>query len=100
MREHRITLFGDAHAAELARQVGKVGDFDAGDIVEISRIVGVAANAIGDFADPAGEILHVLMEALPQTGMPAPLCWMMRSPSPATSMALAISKRGGAMVSN
>ena len=66
--EHRVALLGDAHAAEVARQVGEIGDFDAGDVVEIAGVVAVAADAIGDLPDPAGKVVDVLMKAMPQGG--------------------------------
>src|SRR3984957_159941 len=40
--EHGISLLGNANAGEFTRQVGEVGDFDAGDVVEIPCIVAVA----------------------------------------------------------
>src|SRR5262245_53218021 len=45
LREHGVALGGKAHAGELARQVREVGDLDAGDIVEVPLLVGVAADA-------------------------------------------------------
>ena len=58
MREHRITLLGNADAAEAARQIGEVGDLDPGDVVEIAGIIAVAADAIGNsiLADPRGNV--------------------------------------------
>ena len=66
--EHGVSLFGNPHAAELARQVGEVGHFDARDVIEIAGIVAVAADAVGDLADAAGNIGDRLMEALPLAG--------------------------------
>src|SRR5580693_2990371 len=68
MSEDRVALLGNAHAAELTRQIGEISDLDAGDVVEIAGVVAVAADAIGDRPDPAGKALDVLMEALPQAG--------------------------------
>src|SRR5450432_2189941 len=68
MAEHRVALFGDPHTGELAWQVGKVRHFDTGDVVEIAGIVAVAADAVSDLADPAGNILDRLMKALPLAG--------------------------------
>ena len=64
MGEHGITLLGDTDAAELARQVGEVGDLDAGDVVE-ARIVAVAADAIGHLPYAIGNFVDLLVEALP-----------------------------------
>ena len=64
--KHGVFLFGNPHPLKFARQVGEVGHFDGGDIVEIAGIVGVAADAIGDLADPAGDIVDGLIETLPQ----------------------------------
>src|SRR6185295_18219264 len=44
VQEHRVALRGDAHAAELGRQVREAGDLDAADVVEIAVLVGVAAD--------------------------------------------------------
>ena len=66
--EHRVFLPGYPHVGEFARQVGKVGDLDAGDVVEIPGIVGVAADAIGRLADPCGNAVDLLMKALPLAG--------------------------------
>src|SRR6202023_1332149 len=63
--EHRISLFGDTNAAELARQVGKIRHLDAGDVIEVSGIVAVAAHAVRHRANPAGNVLDRLMKALP-----------------------------------
>jgi len=52
--EHRVFLFGNPHAGELARQVGEIGDLDAGDVIEIAGIVAIAADAVGDLPDPVG----------------------------------------------
>src|SRR5467141_4379318 len=68
VREDRVSLFGNPNAAEFARQIGEVGHFDAGDVVEISGIVGVAADAVGHRPDPAGKVRNGLMKALPLTG--------------------------------
>ena len=45
--EHRVSLFGNPHAGELARQVREVGDLDAGDVVDFAGIVAVAVSAHG-----------------------------------------------------
>jgi hypothetical protein len=66
--EHRVSLFGNPHAAEFARQVGKIRHLDAGDVVEIAGIVAVAADAVGDLPDPAGNVLDLLVKALPLAG--------------------------------
>ena len=57
---------GISHPGELARQVGEVGDFDAGDVVEIAGIVAVAADAIGDLADARGDMVDGLVKLVPQ----------------------------------
>src|SRR5882757_8754209 len=54
--EDRVSLFGDADAAEFARQVGKIRYFDAGDVIEVSGIVAVAADTVGHLPDPAGDV--------------------------------------------
>ena len=68
--EHRVALLGNADATEAARQVGEIGDLDAGDVVEIAGIIAVAADAIGDLrfslADARGNVGDLLMEAVPQ----------------------------------
>src|SRR5262249_53906928 len=61
--EDRVFLRWDSNAAELARQVGEVGDLNAGDIVEIAGVIAVAADAIGDRPDPGRNILDQLVEA-------------------------------------
>src|SRR6201987_2359302 len=66
MGEHRVSLRGDAHAAELARQGGEVGDLDAGDIVQIAGVIAIAADAIGDGPDPVRNVPVLLMKAAPQ----------------------------------
>src|SRR3954468_2483103 len=66
--ENRVSSFRNPDAAEFARQIGKIRYLHAGDIVEISRIIAIAADAIGDFPDPVGNILDLLMEALPLAG--------------------------------
>src|SRR5947209_13385987 len=68
VRENSISRFRNPDAAEFARQIGKIRDLDAGDIVEISGIVAVAADAVGDLADPVGDLCNLLAEALPLTG--------------------------------
>ena len=65
--EDGVFLFGNPHARELARQVGEVGDLDAGDVVEIAGIVAVTANAIGDRSNARGNVGDLLVEALPQS---------------------------------
>src|SRR6267154_3098093 len=35
MGEDRVSLFGNPHTAEFARQIGEVGYFDAGNIIKI-----------------------------------------------------------------
>src|SRR5881227_414933 len=69
MGEHGIALLRDADATEAAGKVGKVGDLDAGDIVEISGVIAVAANAVShlifSLADARWNVGHVLVEALP-----------------------------------
>src|SRR5713226_9319339 len=64
----RVSLFGNANAGKFARQVGEVGHFHAGDIVEVSGVVAVAADAVTDLPDPAGNILDGSIEALPLAG--------------------------------
>src|SRR6266404_52732 len=66
--EHRISLFGDPNAAEFARQVGKIRYFDAGDVIEVAGIVAVAADAVSHLPDPAGNVRHGLVKALPLAG--------------------------------
>src|SRR6202022_1393662 len=66
--EDRVSLFGDANAAEFARQVGEVRHFDAGDVVEIAGVVAVAADAVSHRPDPAGNVLDGLMKVLPLAG--------------------------------
>src|SRR5260370_34780970 len=61
----RVSLFGDANAAELARQIGEVGYFDPGDVVEVAGVIAVAAAAVSHLPDPAGNVLHCLATALP-----------------------------------
>src|SRR6202035_4929441 len=68
MGEDRVALLGNPDPCELARQIREVGDFDACDIVEISGIVAVAADTIGDVADPCGNVRHRLMKAPPLAG--------------------------------
>ena len=99
--EHRVFLFGNPHARELARQVGEVGDLDAGDVIEIAGIVAVAADAIGDLADPRRDVVDGLVKLVPRFGMPAPLfSWVQRSAMPETSNGLEVSKRGGLRLSS
>jgi hypothetical protein len=64
--EHRVKLFGKAQPGEILRQRGEVGHLDAGDIVEILRLIGVVADPAGDLPDLAGNIADMLMKALPQ----------------------------------
>src|SRR6266403_4332741 len=66
--EDRISLLGYPDPAEFARQIGEVSHFDAGDVVEISGIVGVAADTVGHRPDPAGNVLHRLVKTLPLAG--------------------------------
>ena len=66
--EHRVFLFGYPRAGKFARQVGEVGNLDAGDVVEIFGIVAVAAEAVGDVADAIRDIADLLMLALPLIG--------------------------------
>src|SRR3954466_4910797 len=68
VRKHRVSLFGNAHAAELARQIGKLRYFDTGNVVVIAGVVAVAADAVGHPADPARKVLDRLVEALPLAG--------------------------------
>src|SRR5436190_3775450 len=68
MGEHRISLFGDTNATEFARQIGKIRHFDAGNVIEVAGIVAIAADAIGHLPDPAGNVLHRLVKALPLAG--------------------------------
>src|SRR5258708_33231768 len=70
MGEDRVFLFGNANARKFARQVGEVGHFDACDIVEISGVVAIAADAVRHLPDPARNILHRLIKALPLAGNP------------------------------
>src|SRR6266481_3259144 len=63
--EHRISLFGNTDAAEFARQIGKIRYLDAGDVIEVSGIVAVAADTVSHLPDPAGKVLHCLVKALP-----------------------------------
>src|ERR1700722_7507032 len=66
--EDRVFLFGDAHTAEFARQIGEVGHFDAGDVVEIAGVVAIAAYAVRHLPDPVGNVLHRLVKAMPLAG--------------------------------
>src|SRR6266851_3177968 len=68
VREDRISLFGNPDAMEFARQVGEVGYFDAGDIIKISGVIAIAADAVSHLPDPAGNVRHRLMKALPLAG--------------------------------
>src|SRR5207253_9220314 len=68
VRKDRVSRFRYPHAAEFPRQIGEVGDFDAGDVVEISGIVGVATDAVSHLPDPAGDVLDGLMKTLPLAG--------------------------------
>jgi hypothetical protein len=43
-------------------------NLDAGDVVEVSGIVAIAADAVGNFSDPVRNIADLLMEALPLIG--------------------------------
>src|SRR5260370_26538656 len=70
MGEDRVFLFGNANARKFARQVGEVGHFDACDIVEISGVVAIATDAVSDLPDPARNILHRLIKALPLSRNP------------------------------
>lgn len=65
--EDGVSLFGNPHPLEFERQAGKVGYFDAGDVVEISGIIAVAADAVGDLPDPIRDISDRLVEALPMS---------------------------------
>jgi hypothetical protein len=64
--EYSVFRFGNPHTGELARQVGKVGDLDAGDVIEIAGIVAVAADAIGDLADPCRDVVDGVVKLVPQ----------------------------------
>src|SRR6266576_6115867 len=68
MREHRISLCGNPHASKFAGQIGKVGDLDAGDVIEIPGIVAIAADAVGHFSHPVRDITNLLVKALPLAG--------------------------------
>src|ERR1700730_10256561 len=68
VREDRVFLFGNPDAMEFARQVGEVGYFDAGDVIKVSCVVAVAANAVRHLPDPAGNVRDGLMKALPLIG--------------------------------
>jgi hypothetical protein len=71
--EHRVFLFGNPHPAELARQIGEIRHFDAGDIVKISGIVSITADALGHLPDPAARDMRFgLMNALPLAGNGSP----------------------------
>ena len=63
--EDGVFLLRDAHPAEFARKVGEVGDLDASDVVEIPRVIAVAANPEGDPPDPARDVVHLLMKPMP-----------------------------------
>src|ERR1700712_3890068 len=64
--EDRVFLFGNPHPRKFARQVGKIRDFDAGDVVEIAGIVAVAANAISNVADARSDMRDGVMKLLPR----------------------------------
>ena len=99
--KHDIALFGDPHAPGIRAAVRRSRCFDAGNVVEIAGIVAVAADAIGHLADPAGDVVDDLVEALPQVGNAGALfSWVQRSPIPATSRALPVSKRGALRLSS
>src|SRR5258708_880085 len=68
MRKDRVFLLGDANVGEFARQIGEVGDLDAGDVVEVSGVIGVTADAVSHRPDLAGNVLDRLMKALPLSG--------------------------------
>src|SRR5579872_2437701 len=68
MREHGIFLLGDAHAHEGPRQVGEIAHLDARDVVEIAGIVAIAADAVGGRSNATGNVIHGLVEALPEAG--------------------------------
>src|SRR3954453_10783103 len=63
--EHGIAVLRDTDATEAAAEIGKIGDLDPGDIVEIAGVVAVAANAVRHLADARWNVGHVLVEALP-----------------------------------
>src|SRR6266478_4447105 len=46
--EDRVFRLGNPDPAELTRQIGEVGHFDAGDVVKVSGVVAVAADTVGD----------------------------------------------------
>src|ERR1700722_12690965 len=55
MGEYGVALGGNADAGELAGHVVEAGDFDTGDIVEITCAIAVAAYAVGRAPDLAGD---------------------------------------------
>lgn len=71
--EDRVFLFGNPHAGEFTRQVGEIGNLDAGDVIEVSGIVAVAADAVRKVADPVRNIAALLVDLLPLAGNPGPL---------------------------
>ena len=86
---------------EFARQVGEVGDFDAGDVVEIAGIVAVAADAIGHLADPAGDVVDDLVEALPLVGNAGAFVLVGAAfADTGDQQGLPVSKRGGLRLSS
>src|SRR3954470_5636284 len=66
--EHDIALCRNPHAGELPRQVGEVGNLDAGDVVEIAGIVAVAADPESETADAVGNLADLLVKLLPLVG--------------------------------
>ena len=95
MREHGIALGGDAHAAELAGQIVEVRHLDAGDVVEITRPVGIAAYPIGSVADLPGDVADIRQEPLPLLRDALVGLESVASPRPAISSVRPFSKRGG-----
>jgi hypothetical protein len=63
--EDSVSLFGNPNFCEFARQIGKIRDLDAGDVVEIAGIVAVAADAVGDLPDPSGNVRLGLLKPAP-----------------------------------
>ena len=84
VREHRVALFGNPHRRKFPRQVGEIRDFDAGDVVEVSGIIAIAADAVGYFPDPAWNVVDQLAKTLPLPGNAGAVLAGPEPPRPAT----------------
>src|SRR3954468_20298769 len=65
MFEHRVGLRRDTNAAELGRLCRELTDLHAADVLDASRIIGIADDAVRDVSDLPWDVTEVRCKAIP-----------------------------------